>query len=211
MRIFAALTDESVLSAIEGAGRPVDRCTVQEAIERARPADVILVAKSAADVKRARPDVAVIVVTRPGDVLGRIAALEAGASDAFDASFAPSQMVARVSAAGRTAALVPHPPSIVEADGCRIDLDRHTATRGEATHALSAREVDIVRWLVRHAGRVVPRAELLEHVFGVSPDNTTRAVDVAISTLRTKLERDAREPVIIVSVKGVGYVWTEGT
>lgn len=207
MRIFAALTDDAVIAAIEDAGRPVDRCTLQEALDQARPADVILVATSAAEVQRARPDVAVIVVTRVGDVLGRIAALEAGAADAFDASFAPSQMAARVSAAGRRAALAPHPAAVVESDGCVIDLDRCTATRGETTHSLSAREVDIIRWLVRHAGRVVPRAELLEHVFGVSPDNTTRAVDVAISTLRTKLERDPREPAIIVSVKGVGYVW----
>lgn len=55
------------------------------------------------------------------------------------------------------------------------------------------------------------RAELLENVFGVSPDNTTRAVDVAISTLRAKLERDPRDPAIIASVKAAGYVWTAGT
>lgn len=211
MQVFVALRDDSVASALEGAGRAVTRCTLQEALERAAPADVILVAGSAEVAQRARPDVAVIVVTRPGDVVARIAALEAGAADAFDASFAPSQMVARVSAAGRRAALVPHPPAVLEVDGCTIDLGRCTATRADVTQALTAREVELVRWLSRHAGRVVSRGELLENVFGVSPDNTTRAVDVAISTLRAKLERDPRDPAILASVKGAGYVWTEPT
>jgi two-component system response regulator RegX3 len=64
-----------------------------------------------------------------------------------------------------------------------------------------------VRWLSRHAGRVVSRGELLEHVWEVSPGNETRAVDVAVAGLRAKLERDPATPAIIVSVKGAGYRW----
>lgn len=56
----------------------------------------------------------------------------------------------------------------------------------------------------RRAGQVVSRQELLLHVWGVSPSNATRAVDVAIAGLRQKLERD---PAVIVSIKGAGYRW----
>lgn len=59
----------------------------------------------------------------------------------------------------------------------------------------------------RRAGQVVSRQELLQHVWGVSPSNATRAVDVAIAGLRQKLERDPAAPAIIVSIKGAGYRW----
>lgn len=144
----------------------------------------------------------VIVFTQPGDVAARIRALEAGADDAFDGAFAPSQMVARVDAVARRAA-----PDAIEADGCTLDLAGHTATREGRSTPLTAREVDIVRYLHRNRTRVVPRAELLENVWGVSPDNTTRSVDVAISALRAKIERDPRSPAILGSVKNAGYRW----
>jgi len=64
-----------------------------------------------------------------------------------------------------------------------------------------------VRWLARHAGQVVARTELLQHVWKVSPRSATRAVDVAIAALRAKLERDPANPAIIVSVRGAGYRW----
>ena len=144
----------------------------------------------------------VIVFTQPGDVAARIRALEAGAEDAFDARFAGSQMVARVDAVARRAV-----PDALEADGCTLDLAGHTATRDGRPTALTAREIDIVRYLHRNRARVVPRTELLENVWGVSADNTTRSVDVAISALRAKIERDPRSPAIIGSVKNAGYKW----
>jgi DNA-binding response OmpR family regulator len=75
--------------------------------------------------------------------------------------------------------------------------------RGDARVTLTPREVGIVRWLARHEGRVVSRAELLEQVFGQRGDLQTRAVDMAIAVLRKKLG----EPQLIVSVKGAGYAW----
>ncbi len=149
----------------------------------------------------ARP---VIVCTDVGDVEARIRALDLGAVDAFDSGFAHSQIAARVGAVAKRAA-----PDRIEADGCAIDLGALTATREEKVTALTSREIEIVRWLHRHRTRVVSRAELLEHVWGVSPENTTRAVDVAISALRAKIERDPRSPVIIRSIKNAGYRFAE--
>lgn len=157
---------------------------------------------------RERPTQAVIVFTKLGDVEARIRALQGGASDAVDASFPMSQIAARVDAAGRRSALFPPPPEVLLADDCTIDLGRAVASRDGVAVELTRLEVELVRWLARHQGRVVSRAELLQHVWKVSAGSETRAVDVAIAGLRCKLERDAKQPAIIVSVRGVGYRWT---
>jgi DNA-binding response OmpR family regulator len=145
----------------------------------------------------------VIVFTAIGDVKARIRALELGANDAFDAGFARSQMAARVGAVARRAA-----PDTIEADGCTIDLLALTVTRGDQVTELTPREAEVIRWLHRHRPRVVPRSELLAHVWGVSPNNTTRAVDMAISGLRAKIEAAPETPTILRSVKGAGYRWS---
>lgn len=157
--------------------------------------------------KRERPHDAVIVVTKLGDVPARVRALEVGADDAFDASFPPSQMVARVGAAGRRAAAMPRDPERIAIDGCTIDLRAATIERDGTRTPLTVREVELVRWLSRHAGQVVSRGELLQNVWRVAAGNETRAVDVAIAGLRAKIERDPADPRIIVSVRGAGYRW----
>lgn len=179
-------------------------------IERGRgDFDLALVGtpEAAAQLRRLRPFDAIIVVTKIGDVTARIRALDAGADDAFDTSFPVSQVAARVGAAGRRAAMVPRPSERIELDGCTINLSAATATRDGTSVALTTREVEIVRYLARHTGQVVSRAELLQNVWRVAAGNETRAVDVAMVGLRAKLERDASKPAIIVSVRGAGYRW----
>jgi DNA-binding response OmpR family regulator len=194
-----------IVDLLQRAGHTVERGTPT----RSKQFDLVLVGSPevAEKLRRERPRDAIIVVTKIGDVPARVRALEAGADDAFDAGFAPSQMMARVGAAGRRAALAPKPAELVEIDGCTIDLSASTATRDGTTVALTTREVEIIRWFAAHAGRVVSRADLLQHVWRVAPGNETRAVDVAIVGLRAKLERDAAEPSIIVSIRGAGYRW----
>ena len=197
---------EELLAILVRAGHTVERGAAQVS---ARRFDVVVVGavELAERVRREHPAVAVIVFTRTGDVEARILALEAGAHDAVDASFPMRQVAVRIGAAGRRAAELPRPPERLEIDGCTIDLSACTASRDGRDHALTPREVELVRWLSRHAGRVVSRRELLEHVWGVSPGNETRAVDVAVAGLRAKLERDPATPAIIVSIKGAGYRW----
>jgi DNA-binding response OmpR family regulator len=197
---------EELVETLVRAGHAVERAAAHVA---ARRFDVVVVgtAEAADRLRREHPAIAVVVFTRTGDVEARIRALEIGADDAIDAGFPMSQSAARIGAAGRRAALVPRPAERLEIDGCTIDLSACTWSRDGTEHPLTRREVDLVRWLSRHAGRVVSRRELLEHVWGVSPSNETRAVDVAVAGLRAKLERDPAAPAIIVSVKGAGYRW----
>ncbi len=196
---------EELVEALVRAGHEVERGHAPTA----KGFDVLIVGsvEVAERLQRERPHDAVIVFTRVGDVEARVRALEAGAADAVDASFAHSQVAARVGAAGRRAAAMPRPRDVIEIDGCTIDLSAATGARDGRAFALTAREIDLVRWLSRHAGRVVGRDDLLEHVWGLSPRTETRAVDVAIAALRAKIERDPAAPAIIVSVKGAGYRW----
>ena len=182
-------------------------------IERGTPAphkqfDVVMVGtpEVAERLRRVRPFDAIIVISKLDDVPARVRALEVGADDAFDAGFPPSQMMARIGAAGRRAATAPRPTEHHAIDGCVVDLTAATACRDGVTTELTAREVEIVRWLARHAGQIVSRADLLQHVWRVAAGNTTRAVDVAIAGLRAKLERDPENPVI-TTVRGLGYRW----
>jgi two-component system, OmpR family, response regulator len=194
-----------IVDVLVRAGHTIER----GAPTRAKQFELALVgsAEVAERLRRERPTAAIIVVTKVGDVPARVRALEVGADDAFDASFPHSQIAARVGAVGRRAAMTPPAAERIELDGCTIDLSASIATRGGETVQLTAREVEIVRWLAGHAGHVVSRADLLQHVWRVSPGNSTRAVDVAIVGLRAKLERDPAEPAIIVSIRGTGYRW----
>ncbi len=183
-------------------------------IERGAPTpnkrfDVVMVGtpEIAARLRRERPFDAIIVIAKLDDVPARIRALEAGADDAFDAGFAPSQMVARIGAAGRRAAAAPRPSEQHLIDGCLVDLAAATATRDGVATELTAREVEILRWLATHAGQIVSRGELLQNVWRVAAGSATRAVDVAIAGLRAKLERDPENPAVITTVRGVGYRW----
>ena len=193
-----------IIEYLERGGHTIERGTATTC----KDFDLALVGTpDAADkLRRARPFDAIIVVTRIGDVAARVQALEAGADDAFDASFPMAQVAARVNVAGRRAAMIPRPSEVIEIDGCTIDLSASTATRA-GTIALTTREVEIIRYLARHAGQVVSRGELLQNVWRVAAGNETRAVDVAMVGLRAKLERDASNPAIILSVRGAGYRW----
>lgn len=151
-----------------------------------------------------------VVVTAADDAVARVRALSAGADDALSGDWSHSQVAARFGALERRAALVPRDPDRICADGCEIDLDRAVATRDGRAVQLSAREAELLGWLHRHAGRAVSREELLAQVFGVAPGIETRSVDVAIATLRKKIERDPARPALIVSVRGRGYAWGPG-
>jgi len=167
--------------------------------------------QSAADlttqIRKAHRALPILAVTQPDDIEARVRALEAGADDSVAEPWAGSQMAARVGALGRRSALVPDDDARISADGCVFHLDAGEARRAGHKIPLTAREVDLIRWLLRHRGRAVSREELLEHVWQVSPDIETRSVDVAVSALRKKIERDPATPSLVVSVRGLGYAW----
>ena len=156
-------------------------------------------------IRLSRPALPILLITSAGDVDARVLGLSQGADDALAAPFAPSQLMARAGAITRRAARAPREPEVISVDGCELDLGALVARRGKVSVQLSAREVGVLRWLHVHRDRAVSRGELLQHVWGLSPEMETRTVDVAISSLRKKIERDSAAPAIVTSVRGLGY------
>jgi DNA-binding response OmpR family regulator len=157
--------------------------------------------------REVRPVLPILMLTARGAEADKVAGLDAGADDYVTKPFGARELLARLDALARRAAAAPAEPEVIEQDGCRIDLNRLQARRGEETNALTPREVGIVRWLYRHRNRAVTRSELLERVWGASGDLQTRTVDMTVAKLRQKIELDPAAPRLVVTVTGVGYIW----
>lgn len=157
--------------------------------------------------RMARPALPILILTARGSEEERVRGLGAGADDYLTKPFGTNELLARIEALRRRAAIAPADAERVEIDGCLLDLGRCEARRNGNAIALTPREVGILRWLHRHRERAVPRGELLQTVWGASDDIETRTVDMTIANLRQKIEREPADPHIVVTVKGVGYAW----
>ena len=159
------------------------------------------------ELRKSKPGLLVLMLTARGTEDDKVTGLSAGADDYVTKPFSPRELLARVQALQRRARSMPAEVQVVESDGCRFDLGKCVAMRGEVEISLTAREAGVIRWLHRHSERAVTRAELLEQLWSVPGDLATRTVDMTVANLRKKIERDPSAPKIIVSVTGVGYAW----
>ncbi len=157
--------------------------------------------------RKARPNLSILMLTAKGSEEDKVRGLKVGADDYVTKPFGARELLARIDALGRRAKSTPTEPEIIELDGCRFDLGHCEARRDDKIIPLTLREVGILRWLHRHRARVVSRTELLEQLWGANADTETRTVDVTVAHLRQKIERDHADPAIVVSVKGIGYIW----
>ncbi len=136
--------------------------------------------------------------------------LALGADDYVAKPFSVAQLVLRVQAVlRRSRTLTASDALITLADGGHIDLCNLIASVAGAEQRLTRREADVVRYLHEHAHRPVPRDELLHKVWGYARqlEIETRTVDIHIANLRRKIERDARHPRHLMTVRGGGYRW----
>jgi DNA-binding response OmpR family regulator len=156
---------------------------------------------------RASSDVPVIMLTALGSETDRVVGLERGADDYVTKPFSPRELVLRVESVLRRAGERTQPEQGRLADGdLVIDLARHEATLAGRVLALTAREFDLLKFLVANPATAYSREELLQQVWGWSfGDQST--VTVHVRRLREKLERDPTMPARLVTVWGVGYRW----
>lgn len=152
----------------------------------------------------------VLMLTARGDETDKVRGLRSGADDYITKPFGTEELLARIDSVARRLALDSGPEKIA-VDGCTIDLGRCRFERNGDEQDLTAREANVLRFLHRHRERAVSRAELLENVWQQPGDLQTRTVDMCVANLRQKIEADPSAPRIVVTVKGVGYAWGEGT
>jgi DNA-binding response OmpR family regulator len=161
---------------------------------------------------RSRSQVPIIMLTAKGSETDKVAGLEVGADDYITKPFSMREFRSRVKAALRRSRMVERAleeGGSIETGELRIDFDRRMVTLGTDEIRVTYVEFEILGALARSPGRVLTRETLLEHVWGDSDYRDPRTVDVHIRHLREKLERDAKEPEYLFTVRGVGYRFRE--
>jgi two-component system OmpR family response regulator len=138
----------------------------------------------------------------------RIKGLQSGGDDYLVKPFAFSELLARIQALIRRSTGTTEPTSLSVAD-LRMDLISREVTRRGQSIELQPREFSLLEYLTRNAGKAVSKALILEHVWDYSFDPQTNVVDVVVSRLRHKVDRDF-EPKLIHTIRGVGYVLKAG-
>lgn len=139
-----------------------------------------------------------------GEVDDRVEGLKAGGDDYLVKPFAFSELLARVEALGRRRAPAEQSMTRLEVGGLELDLLSRTVRRDGRRIDLQPREFRLLEFLMRHAGQVVTRTMLLENVWEYHFDPQTNVIDVHISRLRGKIDKDFDTP-LLQTVRGAGY------
>ncbi|SEH00378.1 two-component system, OmpR family, response regulator RegX3 [Nonomuraea solani] len=156
---------------------------------------------------RQRSKVPVIMLTAKDSEIDKVVGLELGADDYVTKPFSSRELVARIRAVlRRQGDVVEELETAVLAVGpVRMDVDRHVvAVRGEQVQ-LPLKEFELLEVLLRNAGRVLTRGQLIDRVWGADYVGDTKTLDVHVKRLRAKIESDPSNPRCILTVRGLGY------
>ena len=146
----------------------------------------------------------ILMLTAKGQLTDKVTGLQLGADDYLTKPFEMLELLARVEALLRRAPARPS-PQVFEFGTIRVDWKNATVTRGGKPVDMSAREFQLLKYLVDHRGETIPREDLLSKVWGYDSNMNTRTVDVHMVWLRQKLEDNPRYPEYIVTIRGFGY------
>jgi DNA-binding response OmpR family regulator len=155
---------------------------------------------------RARSDVPILMVTARVDEVDRVLGLEAGADDYIPKPFSPRELLARVRATVRRARGLVGPSTVLRVGPLELSTDSLTATLGGKPLDLTGYEFLILRVLAERKGRVLSREQIMDFAKGSVEEAFDRSIDVRISRLRQKLERDPRRPSLLRTIRGAGYM-----
>ncbi|MEU4551380.1 response regulator transcription factor [Micromonospora violae] len=156
---------------------------------------------------RQRSAVPIIMVTARDSEIDKVVGLEIGADDYVTKPYSPRELVARIRAVLRRQS-----PEVAEAGAptlaagpVRMDIERHVVTVDGAAVQLPLKEFELLELLLRNAGRVLTRGQLIDRVWGADYVGDTKTLDVHVKRLRSKIEPEPSAPRFIVTVRGLGY------
>ena len=148
----------------------------------------------------------ILMLTARGRTPDKVAGLKTGADDYVTKPFKMPELLARVEALLRRAPVrAPAAAAVHEFGRFRVDVRGTEVRRDGEAISLSAREFQLLRFLLEHPHTTLSREELLTRVWGYDASTFTRTVDVHVASLRQKLEHDPRQPVHLLTVQGLGY------
>ena len=148
-------------------------------------------------------DTPALIVSALGEVDDRVRGLRGGGDDYLVKPFAFAELLARIEALARRSTTVAK-ETVLRVGDLELDLVARTANRAGQEIELLPREFQVLEYLVRNAGQVVPRAMLLQHVWNLNFDPTTNIIDVYVGRVRRKVDNHRSYP-LIHTVRGVGF------
>ncbi|KRD43181.1 XRE family transcriptional regulator [Cellulomonas sp. Root930] len=164
-------------------------------------------------------DVPVIMLTAKDDEIDKVVGLELGADDYVTKPYSSRELLARVRAvlrrreavvtAGAPAAPEVDDDDLLVAGPVRMDVERHTVRVRDEAVAFPLKEFELLELLLRNAGRVLTRGQLIDRIWGSDYVGDTKTLDVHVKRVRAKIEVDPANPTLLLTVRGLGYKLTD--
>ena len=155
---------------------------------------------------RARSGVPIIMLTAKDGEIDKVVGLELGADDYVTKPYSTRELLARIRAVSRRHTdPADEGDAVLAAGTVRMDLERHTVSVSGAVVNMPLKEFELLEFLLRNAGRVLTRGQLIDRVWGADYVGDTKTLDVHVKRLRAKLEPDPANPRYLVTVRGLGY------
>ena len=156
---------------------------------------------------RARSAVPIIMLTAKDGEIDKVVGLELGADDYVTKPYSARELVARIRAVLRRRGEAETGPAeaVLAAGPVRMDVERHVVAVDGQPVALPLKEFELLQVLLRNAGRVLTRMQLIDRVWGSDYVGDTKTLDVHVKRLRAKIEPDPANPTHLVTVRGLGY------
>ncbi len=156
---------------------------------------------------RSKSRVPIIMLTAKDSEVDKVVGLEIGADDYVTKPYSSRELVARIRAVLRRnhGEDVEATPGVLVVGEVRMDIDRHQVSVNGAPVSLPLKEFELLEFLMRNAGRVLTRMQLIDRVRGSDYVGDTKTLDVHIKRLRAKIESDPANPTLIQTVRGLGY------
>jgi two-component system response regulator RegX3 len=155
---------------------------------------------------RLKSNVPVIMLTAKDSEIDKVVGLEMGADDYVTKPFSHRELVARIRAVLRRHGDIEEVASSTLAAGpVRMDVERHVVSVNGSNVSLPLKEFELLELLLRNAGRVLTRMQLIDRIWGADYVGDTKTLDVHVKRLRSKIEPDPGSPKHLVTVRGLGY------
>jgi two-component system response regulator RegX3 len=156
---------------------------------------------------RSRSSVPIIMLTAKDSEVDIVVGLELGADDYVTKPYSSRELLARIRAVLRRRVEVADDPAelVLEAGPVRMDVERHAVSVEGAEVAMPLKEFELLEFLLRNAGRVLTRGQLIDRIWGSDYFGDTKTLDVHIKRIRAKIEPDPSNPRLLVTVRGLGY------
>jgi two-component system response regulator RegX3 len=155
---------------------------------------------------RQRSSVPIIMLTAKDSEVDIVVGLELGADDYVTKPYSTRELLARIRAVlRRRVDLEVGDESVLESGPIRMDIERHTVSVDGRDVAMPLKEFELLEFLLRNAGRVLTRGQLIDRVWGSDYYGDTKTLDVHVKRIRSKIEKVPSEPVMLMTVRGLGY------